>query len=379
MKGSLTFRLRRTHRPKWSVVIVLLLLSAACGPSTADPQEPSLPVSQSELVEVPDVTGGQRWDDVKALLQSMGLSASNEVSAGCWPRQAPDGGESGYWETTSPQRPEAGRMVDRGTLVVMNVCWVYEGGNMMSIQPIELMLVVLVIAAFVGVIFYWYRRTPPSPAEEKFQKLKSERQREFGNRGGISGFLSGSGRIGRLEWVIIHIMAPLLGAFAGVILMTIFSGISLGDLFSAADRRGILETLVDLVTYAPMTAIWLSIGTLIGSGVSWIADVRRLHDMGQSGWFSLLRLSAAIPFVGWIIYIFYFLWLLFSAGDPYTNKYGFGPRGKRGLQPAVPIAAPTPSPDPMSELKMRLAHGEITVEEFSKISAALNNQGTGTT
>lgn len=48
--------------------------------------------------------------------------------------------------------------------------------------------------------------------------------------------------------------------------------------------------------------------------------VRRLHDIGKSGWFLLLNL---IPLVGWIIVF------IFSVTDsqPGTNQYGPNPKG----------------------------------------------------
>ena len=44
---------------------------------------------------------------------------------------------------------------------------------------------------------------------------------------------------------------------------------------------------------------------------AFILTIRRAHDMGQSGWMSLLML---VPFVS--------LWFLFAPGTPTTNQYG---------------------------------------------------------
>ena len=52
--------------------------------------------------------------------------------------------------------------------------------------------------------------------------------------------------------------------------------------------------------------------------------IRRCHDLGWSGWFSLI---AAIPFVGWIFIIV----LLFRSGNPDANKYGPPPGGRTFL------------------------------------------------
>ena len=48
--------------------------------------------------------------------------------------------------------------------------------------------------------------------------------------------------------------------------------------------------------------------------------VRRLHDIGKSGWYSLITL---IPIVGWIIII---IWLC-QDSQPGANKWGANPKG----------------------------------------------------
>lgn len=47
--------------------------------------------------------------------------------------------------------------------------------------------------------------------------------------------------------------------------------------------------------------------------------VRRLHDIGRSGWFLLVGL---IPFIGWIILLY---WAV-KEGDPQDNAYGSNPK-----------------------------------------------------
>lgn len=57
--------------------------------------------------------------------------------------------------------------------------------------------------------------------------------------------------------------------------------------------------------------------------------VRRLHDVGKSGWMILVAL---IPFVGWI-------WLIVleaTAGQPGPNQYGPDPKGGVAVPP-VPV------------------------------------------
>lgn len=53
---------------------------------------------------------------------------------------------------------------------------------------------------------------------------------------------------------------------------------------------------------------------------TWSVEVRRLHDVGKSGWFVFIDL---IPIVGWII----LLVMLIKDSQPGTNQYGPNPKG----------------------------------------------------
>lgn len=61
-------------------------------------------------------------------------------------------------------------------------------------------------------------------------------------------------------------------------------------------------TLVSLAFFLPSLAVW----------------VRRLHDVGRSGWSTLWLL---LPLIGWIML---FVWSV-RAGDPGANRYGLPP------------------------------------------------------
>jgi len=50
--------------------------------------------------------------------------------------------------------------------------------------------------------------------------------------------------------------------------------------------------------------------------------IRRLHDIGKSGWMQLVMF---IPLIGWI----WFLVLMAKEGDPGRNQYGESPRESR--------------------------------------------------
>lgn len=63
--------------------------------------------------------------------------------------------------------------------------------------------------------------------------------------------------------------------------------------------------------FQPMTSIFVLLSLIPSIAVS----VRRMHDVGKSGWWVLVGL---IPLIGWI-------WLLFLAagkGEPDANAYG---------------------------------------------------------
>lgn len=67
----------------------------------------------------------------------------------------------------------------------------------------------------------------------------------------------------------------------------------------------------------PLSSLYSLIAFVPGLAVS----VRRLHDIGKSGWYILLVL---IPILGWIALIY----LHFKDGDPYTNEYGEDPKNR---------------------------------------------------
>ena len=86
---------------------------------------------------------------------------------------------------------------------------------------------------------------------------------------------------------------------------------------TAALINGYSSGLADMMTGFGIIA--LSIYSLVILVPTWALTVRRLHDIGKSGWFALLSL---IPYVGSIIII------IFAAMDsqPGPNQYGPNPK-----------------------------------------------------
>ena len=82
----------------------------------------------------------------------------------------------------------------------------------------------------------------------------------------------------------------------------VLSFVDIGVLGYAPEEIGPLSALLSLLTIIPGLAV----------------SVRRLHDIGRSGWFLLLVL---IPIVGWIVLIY---WCCQPSAEG-PNEYGSGP------------------------------------------------------
>ena len=89
----------------------------------------------------------------------------------------------------------------------------------------------------------------------------------------------------------------------GAVLINFIIGVVLGILAEILSIFGILSCLYSLAVLVPGIAM----------------SIRRMHDIGKSGWFVLLGL---IPFVGWIIVLV----LACIDSDPEENIYGPNPK-----------------------------------------------------
>lgn len=85
--------------------------------------------------------------------------------------------------------------------------------------------------------------------------------------------------------------------------------------FAAMVIDNILGTAVEGVGYGLVYALYLLAMFVPGLAVT----VRRLHDVGKSGWMYLI---VFIPIIGGI----WFLVLMFTDGDSGTNEYGPSPK-----------------------------------------------------
>ena len=269
----------------------------------------------------------------------------------------------------------------------------------MSTASPDTAIVLFLILGFIGVAIWLIRRTPN--ANDPPQLAEARKKYDEARQGG--GIFSASGRMTRGPWFVLHLFAPILGILIGTVLLSVASGLGLGRIAAAVEYGDIAQLFMNLIDFAPVATMLFAIGTFTGGLIAWLADIRRLHDMGKTGWYSLIRLVTAIPFVGILIYILYFLWLLISDGEQWTNEYGPDPSSRPSVEPrryikgvtheerAIPRTAPAPpvapvpqtadrspvdqwlNPDPaLSIVKDRLAKGEITADEFKEIKEALD-------
>ena len=109
------------------------------------------------------------------------------------------------------------------------------------------------------------------------------------------GFVDGSGRIGRLGYLGVG-LATSIGS-----LLAIFALIR-------------VDEVTEEVTVSPLLFPLLAVAWW----VSMTNTIRRLHDVGRSGWTAALLF---VPFLGPVLSIY----LLFAPGDPVRNLYGLPP------------------------------------------------------
>lgn len=108
----------------------------------------------------------------------------------------------------------------------------------------------------------------------------------------MGSLFSFNGRINRMTYFANY-------ALYSMVVLVFFMGV----LMVGSDGLRVVGLLLVFAMYA--------VGAVYGLSLS----VRRLHDLGYSGW---LILIGFIPFVG----IFVALWLLFGAGQREGNQYG---------------------------------------------------------
>lgn len=108
------------------------------------------------------------------------------------------------------------------------------------------------------------------------------------------------GRIGRIRYLAYSMILNIL--------LGLLFAVPMGVLFA------MIDTLNPDAMFGILLMIWLPM-MLLGLYTAFAPSIRRLNDLGKSGWMSLLLL---VPFANLIL----LLYLLFAKGDPLPNRYG---------------------------------------------------------
>lgn len=125
----------------------------------------------------------------------------------------------------------------------------------------------------------------------------------------ISSLISAEGRWGRLSYAAWYPISVIFLFFLLIISLVI----NLSDVLFHVST----ENSSDL-KFGPLSYFILMvniIAVLFFVYFDFVCTIKRLHDLNQSGWLSLLKL---IP----IINFFFDLYLIFRPGDPNNNRYG---------------------------------------------------------
>ncbi len=121
-----------------------------------------------------------------------------------------------------------------------------------------------------------------------------------------------SGRLGRLQFF-------LLGLIVTLAMMLLQWLVVPSD--AELETAGTIRLLFTSIVF-----------TLVSALTTWHLMVRRLHDLGLSGWWIVLFFFLpAIPLVGDILSLVFFAALLFVPGESDANRYGAPTPNGRGL------------------------------------------------
>lgn len=112
-----------------------------------------------------------------------------------------------------------------------------------------------------------------------------------------------SGRASRGEFWKANVILFLLQIVFLVFLMIIFASGDVKDNLAAAIVSGGIVTIIFILI---LLLLWIPFFTV---------QIRRLHDVGRSGWWILITY---IPYIGWIPWLYF----MCQKGDAHINEYG---------------------------------------------------------
>ncbi len=141
--------------------------------------------------------------------------------------------------------------------------------------------------------------------------------------------LSFQGRINRLQFLVVSLIltaatAVLFAIFIGLAVLAHGVTHSTGDTTVAQFTQDIQQHHHAAYSASSVSAGFAPSGILVlaffglGLLLSWIgvaAQVKRLHDMGQSGWLTLINLVPGAGFFVWLV-------LVLASGQSGPNTYG---------------------------------------------------------
>lgn len=116
----------------------------------------------------------------------------------------------------------------------------------------------------------------------------------------------------------------------GIVLQFLISGLFGGNMVAG------MVSGYGMLGFGMIGILVMSILSLIVGVYELGATVRRLHDIGQTGWYALgLALVSFIPGLGWIIGIGALIYLCITPGDLGNNAYGGVPNTNVTLWQAI--------------------------------------------
>ncbi len=116
-----------------------------------------------------------------------------------------------------------------------------------------------------------------------------------------SKWYSSSGRIGRVQYLAYSVVISLIcGSLFGL-------GVAIFSAFNLSSDSAIFIPIVMITLFLPWLVYW-----------SFVYPIRRLHDLGHTGWLILINF---IPLVN----LLFSLYLTFAPGEKTSNEYGAMP------------------------------------------------------
>ncbi|MBS9781302.1 MAG: DUF805 domain-containing protein [Gammaproteobacteria bacterium] len=124
-----------------------------------------------------------------------------------------------------------------------------------------------------------------------------------------------SGRIGRLQYLAYSVLISLVTLPIWVL------GVAIIPTFNISPDSALVPIII-FVSLLPWIFYW-----------SFIYPIRRLHDLGHTGWLILINL---VPLVN----IIFSLYLIFAPGEKTSNEYGAMPRPNKWYHWVLAILFP---------------------------------------